>query len=218
MFNSVWKTLALRKSKNRLDVGGLSKRDYFDRVNYVRTVAGLRNALSAPKQVQTNTNREVTFRGLALGASLRDAKRLLGKPEFHVHQDLDVVGHEVLFYFSSIGSAKVTQCLHFLHGKFIMCQSIVKTPKPARCNAIIKSVLEKYNLLPEAQETFDLENMFPICDASLNRIEMHYAFDLTFTYATGDAQVLPMIQKVQAVEKSRSAFWKGAFQEQVRYV
>ncbi|RNI26258.1 hypothetical protein [Rufibacter latericius] len=187
-------------------------------MNYVRTVAGLRNALSAPKQVQTNTNREVTFRGLAFGASLREAKRLLGKPEFHVHQDLDVVGHEVLFYFSSVGSAKVTQCLHFLHGKFILCQNIVKTPKPSRCHAIIKSVLEKYNLLHEAQETFDLENMFPVCDAGQNRIEMHYAFDLTFTYATGDPQVLPMVQKVQAVEKSRGPLWRNVFQEQVRYV
>ncbi|MBC3541772.1 hypothetical protein ACFSC6_10030 [Rufibacter sediminis] len=208
----------MRKSKNRLDLGSLSKEDYFDRVNYVRTVAGLRNALTAPKQTLVNTSKTVTFRGLAFGASLKEAKRLLGKPEFKVSQDQNVEGHEVLFYFSSIGSAKVTHCLHFLYGKFILGQSIVKTPKPARCKAIVESVLNSYNLLPATQETLALESAFPVCDASRNRIEMHYAFDLAFTYATGDPEVLPLVTKVQMLEKSRNTFWRGNFQEQVRYV
>lgn len=218
MFTSVWKTLVLRKSKNRLDIGGQTKKDYFDRVNYVRTVASMRNVLSAPKDLQANTQQEVTFRGLAFGATIRQAKRLLGKPEFWVNQDLDVVGHEVLFYFSYVGSAKITQCLHFLHGKFIMGQSIVKTPKPARGQSIVKSVLAKYNLLPQTGEV-SFENFFPICDGANNRIEMHHVFDLVLTYITGDPAVLPAIAKVQAVENVKGSYLKRAFQEQVlRYV
>ncbi len=202
------------KSKSRLDVGGQTKKDYFDRVNYVRTVASMRNVLTAPKQLQANTRQEVTFRGLAFGATIRQAKRLLGRPEFRVHQELDVVGHEVLFYFSYVGSAKMTQCLHFLHGKFIMGQTIVKTPKPARGQAIVKSVLSKYNLLPETGNV-SLEDSFPICDGANHRIEMHHVFDLTLTYITGDPEVLPMIAKVQPVEIPKGSYLRRAFQEQV---
>ncbi|WP_157593128.1 hypothetical protein [Rufibacter tibetensis] len=206
------------KSKNRLDLVGLGKKDYFDGVNYVRTVAGLRNVLTKPKQLSTNTSREVTFKGLCFGATIKEAKRLLGKPEFHVRQDQDVVGHEVLFYFSYVGSVKVTQCLHFLYGKFIMGQSIVKTPKPAKSKAIIESVLSGYNLMPENEEAA-MGVLFPVCDGSFNRIEIHHVFDLILTYTTGDPEVLPLITKVQVQEKTRSSLLRRALPEQVvRYV
>ncbi|GGK61702.1 hypothetical protein ACD591_12825 [Rufibacter glacialis] len=219
MLTSVWKRLISGKSKRKLDFVGVAKKDYFDRVNYVRTVVGLRNVLSKPKQVAPNTAREVAFRGLPFGASLKEAKRLLGKPEFQVNHNQDVVGHEVLFYFSPIGSMKVTQCLHFLHGKFIMGQSHIKTTKPAKGRAVLEAELANYGLLPEPGVA-SLEGLFPICDGQGNRVEMHHAFDLTLTYVTGDPAVLPLVAKApQVKEKSKKSFLKRILPvPQVRYV
>ncbi|WP_207433122.1 hypothetical protein [Sabulibacter ruber] len=204
----------MRKSKKRLEVVGQSKEDYFDRVNYVRTVAGMRNVLTDRKKSKVNTNQEVTFRGLSFGATIKEAKKLLGRPELHINKEQEVVGHEVLFYFSSLGSVKVTQCLHFLHGKFIMGQSIVKTSNSEKRKAFCESILEKYGVNFQDDLT-NLTEAFPVCDQAGNRIELLYAFDLTITYVTGDPQVLPTVAMVQSPERARRAMLHNAFRERV---
>ncbi|WP_205501559.1 hypothetical protein [Rufibacter psychrotolerans] len=167
-------------------------------------------------RVKANTAQEVTFRGLPFGATIKEAKKLLGKPELHANKGKEeVVGHEVLFYFSSIGSVKVTQCLHFLHGEFIMGQSIVKSSNSEKRRTFCESIIEKYHVAPEAGNPIDFTQVFPICDQSGNRIELLDAFDLTITYVTGDPHVLPVVTMVQAADSSRKAMLQSAFRERV---
>ncbi|AKQ44427.1 hypothetical protein TH63_00295 [Rufibacter radiotolerans] len=219
MFNLAWGNLTIGKSKNKSDAGVLNKKEYFDRVNYVRTASGLRKALMEQKHLSSNTSAPIDFKGLAFGATIRAAKQILGKPELHANKEEEVSGHEVLFYFSSLGSARVTECLHFLNGRFIMAQTIIKRPKPEKTKAVLASVLEQYGLLKDITEGITPEGFFPVCDQSRNRIEVHYAFDLMLTYVTGDADVFSLVEAAPAQEWYKGSFLRNAFREHlVRYV
>ncbi|GAB2528976.1 hypothetical protein [Rufibacter soli] len=219
MLNLAWGNLTIGKSKKRSDAGVLNKKEYFDRINYVRTASGLRKVLLAQKHLPVNAIEPINYKGLSFGATIRAAKQILGKPELHANKEEEVQGHEVLFYFSTLGSGRVVECLHFLHGRFIMAQTIVKRPKPEKTKAVLAAVLEQYGLLQKAADDLTPENFFPVCDSSRNRIEVHYAFDLMLTYVTGDADVFSLVEPAQAQEWYKGSFFRNAFRQHlVRYV
>ena len=215
MFGLLWHKSKSGKSKKRYETSS-NKEEYFDRVNYPRTAVSLLNMVTDNKLVAENSDLAITFRGVEFGTTLKEAKQTLGKPDLHAHRDMEVEGHEILFYSSSIGSVRVTQCLHFKDDSFFLGQTILRRPSQEQYKAFLEKVLEKYDLMPSKGATVsDLEAQLPVCDANRNRIEFTQAFHLTINYISGSPQVTEAFEDVRTQKQRKRSSARASFKEQV---
>ncbi|QHL87657.1 hypothetical protein GU926_09490 [Nibribacter ruber] len=168
------------------------------------------------KEVVENTDLRINFRGVEFGTSLKDAKQALGKPDLHANRDMEVEGHEILFYTSSIGSVRVTQCLHFKDNGFFLGQTIVRRPTQEQYKAFLEKVLDKYDLFPaKGLAVSELEEQLPVIDMERNRIEFTHAFHLTINYISGNPKVAEAFEDVRNQKQRKRSSARASFKEQV---
>ncbi|MFB9865423.1 hypothetical protein EFA69_02150 [Rufibacter immobilis] len=215
MFGLLWQKSSSAKSKKGYETHSLTKEEYFDKTNYPRTIVSLLNIVAPKKGVISNTSATINFRGVEFGASVKEARQILGKPNLHAHKGMEVDGHEILFYNSSIGSVRVTQCLHFIDGHFILGQTIIRRPTQDQYKAFAEKVLEKYDLYAEGMTLADLEAELPVCDLDRNRIELSQAFHLTINYVSGDPKAMQALESIRDQRNSKRSSAKSNFREQV---
>jgi hypothetical protein len=115
-----WPCLSIFRSKKR-KLYYLEKEDFYHSLNALNVAS----AFSFNKQTSHgdfNTAKPIKFYRLEFGASVKDAKKLFGKPNFIQHKNLPLKSQQTLFYKFSIKGIKSIIQMHFYEDELFFAQ------------------------------------------------------------------------------------------------
>lgn len=164
-----------------------SRESFYEGRNYLSNYSRLKSLVSDTSTNQISTSKNIKFYGLDFGASLKQVKSHLGKPNYSSKKGSLLTKHKAVYYRITIANVKCILQLHFLHDQFFLGLIEIRNSNDEFKREVADLVRKKYGI--------DNENwMGKIVDGTEHRIELKNDIVPYIVYQSGDENIKEQIQ------------------------
>jgi hypothetical protein len=193
----------------------LARKEYYTARAHARSYQELHDRISA-KGDDANyyfyTDKTIKPFGIKFGSSVKDAKRILGKPNYELEFDKSDL-HKVVFYKKRVDSYKYILQLHFLDDELVYAMDHVY--ENFKLNDYHLLELTKLLLFKYTNKTHNelTSSQITLVDSKDNRITIIDSLEYNICYSTGNAFTLARLQHL--IEKENDHTIKSKLRSKI---
>lgn len=164
-----------------------SRESFYEGRNYLSNYGRLQSLVNGTSTNQISTKKNIKFYGLNFGASLKQAKSHLGKPNYSSKKSSLLTKHKAVYYRITIAKVKCILQLHFLHDQFFLGLIEIRNSNEEFKREVAELIRKKYGIDNESW-------VGKIVDGAHHKIELKNDIVPYIVYQSGNQDTKEIIQ------------------------
>lgn len=178
-----------------------NRENFYEGRNYLSSYGKLKALVSGTSINQIATQKPIKFYGLEFGATLKEARVHLGKPNYVSRKNTLLSRHKTIYYRITIAQVKCILQLHFLHDRFFLGLIEMRSSSEVFKSEVIDLIRQKYGVKNKNW-------VGKIVDDCNHKVELKDDIVPYIVYESGDAEVREWIrQEIAETNLTRQKYY-----------
>lgn len=164
-----------------------NRESFYEGRNYLSNYERLKSLVSGTSTDQISTSKSIKFYGLDFGATLKQATKHLGKPNYASKKNSLISKHKTIYYRITISQVKCILQLHFLQDKFFLGLIEIRRASEEFKKEVSDLIRKKYSIDNDSW-------VGKITDDDMHKIELKDDIVPYIVYQSGNMDIKESIQ------------------------